>query len=881
MKIRDLKCNGKRMPLQIDHEKVTFDWNLTASENAKSQNAYEIWVGQEEKTIWLSGKKRSEQCLYVPYEGPELKPDSRYEWRVQVWDQADRSSGWSHKSWFETDIGQRGWKAEWIGFDRQIGEPFNPQKPFYCADDFKAGKNEYYLPPVPYLRNIFLTADKNQIVSAKIYLTALGLVEVEINGKKIKQGSFSPGFSDYRKTVYTRAYHVEPYLKEGMNGIGIILADGWYAGYMGLNNREWYGSRPRVMLQLHIQYKDGKRTEVITHGGWKASYGPLLEADIFQGETYDANLEMPGWSEAKFDDNDWEPVTVGSETKPAKKPNPGREVVEHGHIIPAMIPKEKDRILLQFPAYVCGVCEFTVTGQKGSSFTVNHAEMLGADKELFLQGNRSARCQDTYILRGVGVEKFRPRFTYHGFRYAEIKVQGAIEFICIEGIQLGTELPQKTMFECSNDTANTVFQMIRATERANMLEIPMDCTARDERLGWGMEGNHFMYGMAYMNNHRDAILKWNQDIWDGQRADGALEAVAPAVVMEDIESYIGDLQSHHGIYMVHALYMMYGDIRVVKKYMERMKSYFAFLDRNSDRYLRYATSCDWLGILEATDHSDIKHGYGECSSLMIGTAHYAVVVRMMIELCEAVADPMADSYRGLLDKIKTAYRRNFIEKDGKLRRGKQGDYLMALYADLLPKEYHSQTIQYLRGELLKSGSVRWFGGTTTTPYFLKTLKRNGMVNLANQFITAVTYPSIGYMNTMGFDTIWERWDGIYEDGTIHPHPMNAMSHEGHAAIGTYFVTGIAGINAKSPGFKKMILEPGVSKEITYAKTRFYTPYGEVFTEWEWKEERFTLRCQIPVNTTAVIKIPYGSRVEFTKGRPIKEAYESGTAILEI
>lgn len=881
MIVKNLRCNGKRLPLQIDIQKVTFQWNITGCENGTRQSAYELWVGNQNITVWNSGKRESGQCLFVPYEGPQLEPDKRYEWKVRIWNQEGIASGWSETSWFETDIGQDGWQAQWIGFDEPVGKAFQPDKPFYCADDFKCGKNTYYLPPVPYLRKEFSVNPEKRLVSAKLYYTALGVVEIEINGRRIKQGIFAPGFSDYRKTVYTRAGHVEDLLKKGKNSVGIILADGWYAGYMGLNNREWYGSCPRAAAQLHVEYEDGSKEILETDASWKASYGPLLEADIFQGETYDANLELTGWSNTGYDDSNWKPAVTGCEDSPAKVVHPGPPVLEHCHIVPEFIDSKDDKILLRFPEYICGICSFTVKGKKGSRFSVRHAEILGTDGKLHLDGNRSARCMDTYILKGEGVETFRPRFTYHGFRYARITWEGDVKFLSIEGIQIGTQLEEPTVFSCSDVTANAVYRMIRATEKANLVDIPTDCTARDERLGWGMEGNHFMYAMAYLNNQQGPIGKWNHDIWDGQREDGALEAISPAVVMKDIEPYIGDLQSNHGLYMVHALYWMYGDIDIVKRYIEPLKEYFDFLDKNSDRHLRYATSCDWLGILESTGHSDIKHGYGECSPLMIGTAHYAVAVHMMLRLCEAVNDKETQYYRRLYEKIVKAYRINFLERDGMLRRGKQGDYLMALYAGLIPDSVLPKVLEYFRGQLLKSGYVRWFGGTPTTPYLLQTLKKYGMTDLANQFITAVTYPSIGYMHTKGFDTIWERWDAIYEDGRLHPQVMNALSHEGYACVGSYFISGLAGIDALSPGFGKILLEPGVSEEIKWAEAGFHSPYGEIYIKWEYSDGILTLHCKIPANTTGIIKLDGNRKPEFVKGTPAKLRYTDGKTEIDI
>lgn len=238
MIIRNLRCSGKRCPLQADPQNITFSWNLTAEDNGQVQTGYEIWLGQGADTIWESGKRSGSQCLYIPYEGPRLHYGERYEWKVRVWDKDNKSAGWSRTTWFETDLGEENWQALWIGFDKVVGEPFDREKPFYCADDFQTHKNEYYLPPVPFLRKEFQVSVRKVVESARLYVSALGLIQVEMNGRKVTEDAFIPGFSDYRKTVYTRAYPVEEYIEPGGNGIGIQLADGWYAGYMGLNNRE-------------------------------------------------------------------------------------------------------------------------------------------------------------------------------------------------------------------------------------------------------------------------------------------------------------------------------------------------------------------------------------------------------------------------------------------------------------------------------------------------------------------------------------------------------------------------------------------------------------------------------------------------------------------
>lgn len=882
MEVVRLKCNARSCPVQVEYQKeIWFSWNLTLDKNNRRQTAYQIRVYDGEEILWDSDKILSDRNVRVRYEGVKLKADHGYEWNVRVWNEENCVSGWSAKHRFETGLAQSDWKAQWIGYDAAEKDEERSEKKFYCADDFMNGTNEYYLPPAPYLRKeIYI---KKTVRRAKMYLSAFGLVKTWLNGKAVRHQEFTPGLSDYRKTVYSRAYDVTEYLRKGDNAVGIILADGWYAGYMGLSDREWYGSKPRAMMQIELIYEDGERDRICTDETWKAGYGGLLEADIFQGCMRDARKEPEGWTYPDFDDSDWENVETGSEYQLCPIPHPAPAVTEHDHVgVKKIWETSSGCWMVEFYNYICGVTEIRLKGTRGSSVSIRHAEILNSEGELHLAGNRSARCKDTYILSGEGEEVFRPQFTYHGFRFARIKISGEVELLNIEGIQLGTAIEEPAYFRCSNEVTNGVYRLVRNTEKANLFEIPTDCTARDERLGWGMEGNLFLYMMAQLGNQETIAEKWNRDIWDGQREDGALEAVAPSMLMKDIEPFVGDLQSHHGIYMVYTLYKIYGNLEIVREKLPAIRKYFDFMEKNSDRYIRYAVGCDWLGILEATDHSDVCHGYGESSQILLGTAYYAIVTQMAAEMCCAVGeDEDLRYYESLYEKIRKAFRDVFIQRDGTIRNGRQGDYLIALCAGMIPEENAAYAMDILAEKMMLSGYIRWFGGTATTPYLLHTLKKYGRMDLANRFLISDTYPGIGYMIRKGSDTIWERWDAVYEDGSLHPQPMNAISHEGYASIGGYLVSGLAGIEPLEAGFRKILIAPGITEKIKQVQARYMSVKGEIYAESIWEGGVFTQKCMIPANASARIELPCSGEIEFLEGTAESWIMDGNRAIIEV
>lgn len=853
MKIYNLKCCGEIFPLQVDRRRANFSWNLKAEENSEKQSAYRILVRDDQFIVWDSGKVASEDNLYIPYAGEELTASTSYRWKVTVYDEKGTAIE-SEDAFFETGLDV--WDAEWIGYDEPVdGKVFDRNAPFYCADDFADGINDYFLPPAPYLRREFV-AEKT-VKKAKLYYSAFGLADVQINGQVISEALFAPGIANYAETVFSKAVDVTPFVEAGLNAISIILGDGWYAGYIGLNNREWYGSKPRAMAQLEITYMDGTTDKVVTDGTWKAAYGGVREADVFEGAKFDATLEPKGWRTVFFDDSSWAPVETGAEIPLTPTPHPGVDVVVHERIPCAEIIQHKENIIrLRFDRYICGVLNLKVRGTRGSRIVINHTEILNEAGELHHAGNRSARNQDEYVLSGEGEETFAPLFTYHGFRYADIQVFGEVELIHAEGVQMGTKLLDTTRFASNNEMVNTVFDMVLATEKANLFDVPTDCTARDERLGWGMEGNHFLFAMTYMNNQYRMIHKWAKDIWDGQRENGSLEAIAPTMMMKDVEGFVGDLHSNFGVYMVYALYKMYGDLQAVRDYFPKMLKYYDFMERNSDRLIRTTIGCDWLSIWEETGHSDIYHGYGDCAPTVLGTAHYALVVKMMIEMCKGIGEKeYEEKFRALHHEILRTMRMHYIMRDGSLRFKKQNDYLISLAAGVFEGENEEKALDFFINKLTQSGYVRWFGGTPTTPFFLGTLKNYGRDDLANEFLAAKTFPSIGYMHSWGFDTIWERWDGFWEDGTLHPQVMNAFSHEGYAVVGAYLTFGVAGIETIEGGFKKIRIQPGLSKDITSCKCAYDSARGTIGVDWEWNDGVFDIAIEIPANTTAEIVLP--------------------------
>lgn len=758
------------------------------------------------------------------------------------------------------------WRGEWIGWD-EGRDGYDPSIPYYCADDFEKGENHPFLPAPVLLRGEF-TIPQGRVRSASLRVAAYGLADVSINGVRAVTGRMIPGVCDYRKRVYYREYDVAAQLVPGANAIGAVLADGWYAGYIGLNPRQWWGAKPRLSLELEATLDDGRIFLACTDGDWKAAHGPWLYADILHGAGYDARLEKEDWTCPDYDDSGWARVDTGSEYNHIPEAHPGVPVVEHARYpVQSLWALDEDSAVLDFGVCFSGVVRIVVSGERGARIDMLHAEQL-KDGDLYLRGNRSARAHDQYILRGGAEEVFQPEFTCHGFRYAKVSGLKNARIIRAEGVAIGSALPDETLFEAKNPAVQRVFDVVRNTIRSNLLEMPTDCCARDERLGWGAEGHFAMHTAVCLNDNRLFLRKWMRDIADSQLENGSFWANAPAVMMKDILPFAGDIQSDMGIHVAWLLVQMYGDLDAVRLYFPALEKYFAYLEHNSDRLVRFATARDWLDLGHG-GRSDFDHGYGTCEAGVIGTVYFAKAASMMKDIARALGErARAGYYEGMYEKIRAAFRTYFVGRNGLVRNATQGGALLAVAFGLMEEGEIPAIREWLLKDMAEKGGITW--GTASTPFALDGLCALGLQKEAARFLTRTEFPSIGYMISCGATTVWERWDGIL-DGEYHPHPMNAFNHIGLATVGAFMVSSLAGIRPLEPGFARILLAPVVGREIGGARAVCQSVRGPIEAAWEIDGDALRYHCRLPA--PALLRLPGLERElapgghEFTIGFP--------------
>lgn len=711
---------------------------------------------------------------------------------------------------------------------------------------------------------------------ARAYVTARGLYELRINGRRVGDAELAPGWTDYRYRQPYQSFDVTDLVTHGENTIGAVLADGWWSGYVGMERRRQgrhYGPAPRLLVQLVLDYPDGSCRTVVSDGTWKEAPGAIVAADLLMGEYRDARLEPHGWDRPGFDDADWAPAGVFGRDHHllvAERDEPVRVCGE----LPAVSLRRRgpDRWIADFGQNAVGRVRLRLSEAEGARVVLRHAEVLDDKGELYTANLRTAEATDTYVCAGnPGGEVFEPAFTLHGFRYAEVSgLSQPPEPSEITARVLHNDLEWTGEFDCSDSGVNRLVRNIRWGQRGNFVAVPTDCPQRDERLGWTADAQIFL-PTACLNADAGAFFdRWLDDLMDAQTPEGAFSDVAPLLLFDrEGAPAWGDA----GVIIPWHLYRAYGDARLLERCYPAMARWVEHIRRDNPGLVwRNSTGNnygDWLQVDARTSRDVLATAY---------FAHSARLVSLAADATGRRED--AERYRRLADEIAAAFRAAFVDGDGRIESGTQTAYLLGLAFDLLTPDQREAAAGHLvadieaRGRSLTTGFV---GVALLCPV----LTEIGRADLAYALLHDDRYPSWGYSIAHGATTIWERWDGWTNEGGFQSAEMNSFNHYSLGSVGAWLYRHVAGIDQTpdSVGYADLVLAPRPGGELTWASAAYESVRGRIESRWRVDGNTLFLDVLIPPGARARIRVPTTAPERVAEsGRPAAEAED--LAVLE-
>jgi len=865
-----LRCEYKVDPIGIDARRPRLSWELRADGRGVMQSAYQIRVAESEAgltadPLWDTGRVDSDRSIQVAYGGPALVSGRRYYWQVRVWDGDGSASEWSAPAFWETGLLEPSdWQASWItpAWDEDLTTP----------------------QPVPMLRGTF-TVD-GEVAAARAFVTSLGLYQANLNGRRVGDQVFTPGWTSYDTRLQYQTYDVADLLQPGENAIGAMLADGWYRGNTTWDRRRnVYGEHLALLLQLRITYADGREQVVGSNGTWKAATGPIRMADNYNGETYDARLERPGWSTVGFDDSAWTAVRVLDHSKDILIAPAGPPVRRIQEITPiAILHTPAGETVFDMGQNMVGWVRLKVRGPAGTTVTLRHAEVLDRDGNLYTANLRKAEQTVRYTLKGGGEEIYEPRFTFMGFRYVAVDgLPGTPTLENLTGVVVHSDMTPTGTFESSSPLIDRLQHNIVWGQKGNFLDVPTDCPQRDERLGWTGDAQVFSWTAAFNMDVAGFFTKWLGDLAADQKANGSIPFVIPDVTSRGRETGGGATGwADAGVVIPWMLYVIYGDTRILETQYESMQKWIGYMQARAGDDLIWAGDPhfgDWLAY--STNQSDYPGATTDKD--LIATAYFAYSTSLLQRIASVLGrTDDAARYADLAERIKQAFRKEFITANGRVASNTQTAYALALSFGLMPAGQEAQAARRLAADV-RAFRNHLTTGFLGTPLLSRTLSDHGYLDVAYALLNQDTYPSWLYPVKMGATTIWERWDGIKPDGSFQDPGMNSFNHYAYGAIGDWLYGVVAGLDAdpEEPGYKHLRIQPQPGGGLTHARATLETMYGQAASGWEFVDGQFRLDVTVPPNTHATLTLPHAALAQVTEsGRPVAAAEGVTRAVQE-
>ncbi|WP_092852745.1 alpha-L-rhamnosidase [Algibacter pectinivorans] len=836
---------GFENPLGFYDKMPTFSWQLPVSEGVLSQSAYQIVVASspdllpDHADLWNSKKQQTAQSTWIKYEGAALQSRQKVYWQVKYWNQDKQASKWSEINHFELGLlNNNDWKAKWIGLDTKKEKVLGSQN------------NIIHRPQ--YLRKGFKLS--NDVASARLYITAKGVFDVAINGKDVSDDVMPPGYTPYKERIETITYDVTNLIEPGENTVGVEVAAGWHSGRLGWMESYWSDTEtPKMLFQLELIMKDGSKEMILSDDTWKGTTsGPIRVSEIYDGETYDANLEMPNWTTTKFDDKTWESVKTFPVTEDIRlEPKRHTTVKSKIELATKAIIEKDGTAIFDFQQNMVGVPLLKVPMKKGQTLKVRFAEKLSPDGSFYTENYRSAESTNYYTASKDGVIEWMPKFTFHGFQYVELSgfdTSKKPSKDWVTGLVQYSDFEENGTFTSSHEKLNQLQSNIVWGLRGNFFDIPTDCPQRDERMGWTADAQVFAPASMFNADVYKFWASWMQSVRESQSDNGAIPWVVPDVLFNNkVSAGWGDACT----IIPWKIYLKTGDKEILEENFETMKGWVKYHESvTKNNISSMGFFADWLQPLP--ENGDNK---GDTSKSLIGTAFFAHSANLTAKTAKALGKTEEfKKYNAIYKTVANAFENKFFE-NGKVKdvAETQTSYLLALAFGLLSEEHKANAKKHLLRKIAEADN-HLRTGFLGTPLLYEVLDATGEIDLMYKLLFNETYPSWFYSINQGATTIWERWNSYSKKDGFNAQKMNSLNHYAYGAIGEWMYERIAGIAPLEAGYKTIRIAPVPKEPLTSSSASLNTPYGNVSSSWEIKGSDFKLEVVVPPNTTAKVVI---------------------------
>ncbi len=707
--------------------------------------------------------------------------------------------------------------------------------------------------PALYVRHTFSLRD--DVLNATLHVTALGIVEQSLNGAKVGNELLAPGWTAYRHRVGVSSYAVTSSLQPGENVLGAVVGEGWAAGllrYEGIRHN--YIDRPAVFLQLEVEYAD--RTETIVSGeASRCSTGAVKAHGLYEGEEYDARLEPTGWDQPGFDDGAWQSAVVIEWDLATLRADIAPRIRAMEEIEPvAITTTPAGRTVVDFGVNLVGWVRIRVSGDRGATVVLRHAETLTPGGEPEYESNRGAAATDRYTMRGGEVpETWEPRFTFHGFRYVDVEGwPGTLSAEDIRAIVVHSDKARSGWFETSNDLVTKFEGNVVRSMRGNFVGVPTDCPQPDERMGWTGDLNAFAPSAAFLYDVRGVLRSWLEDLAAEQTEKGFVPWVVPDILTHP--SAPTALWSDVAISLPWVLYNEYGDLEILRRSYPSMVAFMTQVEPLLDEDGLWSKGYqfgDWLD----PDAPPENAAAGKTDKHLVASAYLCKTTRELAATAGLLGEEDdAAHFSALAERVRAAFRHQYVTPAGRVTNESSTAYALAIVFEILQGEQRRKAGDRL-AELVAQSGYRISTGFAGTPHVADALTSTGHVQEAYLLLLEEGCPSFLSPVTMGATTIWERWDSVLPDGTLNSTGMTSLNHYALGSVADWLHRVVGGLERIEPGWQRIKIAPIPGGNLTSARVAHHPVLGRAEVGWQLESGHMELNVVIPEGATATVVLP--------------------------